>query len=242
MKKIKTIYTGVPDDIIEKIIWVDDRYRTNMLSLVPGGQDIIVEYWNGQIFGYDKVKIPPRYIEAILTGHFAFWQLLDGKFESTKQINNLYKAVESYVIEAFIRAGGNAEFLPYILLPPFLCNENGEWNAVEESVENHDKIIAWVRFGDNLTLTYHYINTKLDSGSLEKAIKDNEVKWGQPLPADFKISDQYYRDLMVKVTKQKLRRVFSKQYQNPGDKEIKEFHEIWNSLTSTNLPWECFDT
>jgi hypothetical protein len=44
---------------------VGDDYRTNPLSLKPGGYHITVVYSNGKSFVYDKVKKPESYIRRI---------------------------------------------------------------------------------------------------------------------------------------------------------------------------------
>ena len=50
-----------------KIIKVDSEYRTNQLSLKPGGTIIIVEYLDGRIMKYDNVKNAGAYIRKVLT-------------------------------------------------------------------------------------------------------------------------------------------------------------------------------
>jgi len=44
---------------------VKDEYRTNHLSLIPGGYTVMVEYKDGTILFYDKIKNPNAYIERI---------------------------------------------------------------------------------------------------------------------------------------------------------------------------------
>ena len=44
---------------------VSDDYRTNELSLQPGGYEDIVVYENGKRLIYDKVKRPGSYIKSI---------------------------------------------------------------------------------------------------------------------------------------------------------------------------------
>jgi hypothetical protein len=44
---------------------VADQYRTNALSIKPGGYEVKVRYSNGQVFVYDKVKKPGSYIKSI---------------------------------------------------------------------------------------------------------------------------------------------------------------------------------
>lgn len=44
---------------------VKDEYRTNSLSLKPGGQEVTVLYENGKSYTYDKIKNPSLYIRNI---------------------------------------------------------------------------------------------------------------------------------------------------------------------------------
>lgn len=44
---------------------VADKFRTNDLSLQPGGYEVTVVYQNGKRFVYDKVKKPGMYIKSI---------------------------------------------------------------------------------------------------------------------------------------------------------------------------------
>lgn len=43
---------------------VGDQYRTNELSLRPGGYTVIVQI-GGRRFEYDKIKYPMRYISKV---------------------------------------------------------------------------------------------------------------------------------------------------------------------------------
>jgi len=45
--------------------FVSDEFRTNPLSLVPGGSTVKVNYVNGSFRLYDKIKKPYAYINAI---------------------------------------------------------------------------------------------------------------------------------------------------------------------------------
>jgi hypothetical protein len=44
---------------------VKDQYRTNPLSLTPGGSQVKIVHENGRSFIYDKVKNPINYIAYI---------------------------------------------------------------------------------------------------------------------------------------------------------------------------------
>lgn len=64
--KIKRIYLGIPEKLIDQILWVSRNYRTNHLSHIGGGGDIIVEYHKkNKVLGYDLIKYPSRYIYKI---------------------------------------------------------------------------------------------------------------------------------------------------------------------------------
>lgn len=68
--KIKRIYIGVPEELRSKVFWVERGYRVNELSFVLGGSDIIVEYQSGKVYGYDWVKYPGRYLNAVFERDF----------------------------------------------------------------------------------------------------------------------------------------------------------------------------
>ncbi len=48
---------------------VGDEFRTNSLSLIPGGKTVTVIYSSGVQLVYDKVKSPGKYIKAIADKH-----------------------------------------------------------------------------------------------------------------------------------------------------------------------------
>ena len=45
---------------------VKDKYRTNELSLRPGGCTVVVEFMDGRVLEYDKIKNPGAYIAAMV--------------------------------------------------------------------------------------------------------------------------------------------------------------------------------
>ena len=46
---------------------VGDEFRTNPLSLRPGGSVVTVVFSNGKMLDYDKVKSPKKYVASIPT-------------------------------------------------------------------------------------------------------------------------------------------------------------------------------
>lgn len=47
------------------VLWVAREYRTNPLSHEEGGSDVVVEYHSDEVFGYDWIKFPSKYVSAI---------------------------------------------------------------------------------------------------------------------------------------------------------------------------------
>ena len=52
---------------------VSDKYRTNPMSLQPGGHEVAVVYSSGKIFEYDKVKKPGSYVKSISEKNGSEW-------------------------------------------------------------------------------------------------------------------------------------------------------------------------
>jgi len=70
----------LPIYIRDNILWVSDEYRKNPLSLEEGGSNVIVEYYNKKVLGYERIKFPSSYIKKILG----------------KEISNIYTDFEYY--------------------------------------------------------------------------------------------------------------------------------------------------
>ena len=69
MSKIDSIYLGLPENLALKVLIVKDNYRVNPLSKEPGGISVVVEYTDGQVLLYDKIKMPSKYIKQIISDH-----------------------------------------------------------------------------------------------------------------------------------------------------------------------------
>jgi hypothetical protein len=44
-----------------------NKYTTNPLSAIPGGQRVTIEYFNGNIWSNDRVKHPANFVKKILS-------------------------------------------------------------------------------------------------------------------------------------------------------------------------------
>jgi hypothetical protein len=71
---------------------VGDKFRTNSLSLEPGGYEVTVAYQNGQRLVYDKVKKPGYYIKSISSKNQSYGAiteiLIDGKVSWQLGVND----------------------------------------------------------------------------------------------------------------------------------------------------------
>ncbi|MGI0498505.1 hypothetical protein ACOKW7_05270 [Limnospira platensis CENA597] len=99
------VYIGLPRHLANKILWVDRRYRTNPLSHIPGGSDVVVEYHNGQVLGYDWIKKPWVYIRTFFAGLIEY---VDDEFESLDEIIQL-QMTKSKISRVYARKYKNEE-------------------------------------------------------------------------------------------------------------------------------------
>ncbi|MGL4503540.1 MAG: hypothetical protein ACRCU2_31055 [Planktothrix sp.] len=62
------VYIGLPENFVNRVFWVSDIYRPHPLSHEPGGYDVVVEYDNEVVRGYDRIKTPSAYIASFFYG------------------------------------------------------------------------------------------------------------------------------------------------------------------------------
>lgn len=97
---IKRIYVGLPENLLSRLVYVEDDYRTNVLSHLPGGRDVVVEYANGKAFWYDRIKRPAEYIRKIL-----IYEIADGNestFDNLKEETQL-ELTKQIIVAAYTR-------------------------------------------------------------------------------------------------------------------------------------------
>jgi hypothetical protein len=99
-KNIKAIHIGLPENLADRVIWVEDDFRINELSHQPGGCDVIVEYANDNVFGYDRVKRPPEYIRKILVTELAGGNEVE--FDSLEETTQL-RLTKEIILTAYMR-------------------------------------------------------------------------------------------------------------------------------------------
>jgi hypothetical protein len=99
MNELKKIYIGLPSEFKDKVLWIADNYRTNPLSHQPGGNDVIIEYTNGKIYAYDRIKLPSLYINKIVVNYFIKKSLSLNDLDKDEQV----RIVKSEVRRLFAR-------------------------------------------------------------------------------------------------------------------------------------------
>lgn len=62
------VYIGLPENFVNRVFWVADIYRPHPLSHELGGYDVVVEYDNEVVRGYDRIKKPSAYIATFFSG------------------------------------------------------------------------------------------------------------------------------------------------------------------------------
>lgn len=124
---ISRIYIGLPDHLAGRVHWVERRFRTNRKSHMPGGSDIIIEWRDDRIVGYDWIKDPSLYVEKIFMKKLDTTkaiELASIRCEVISVFARQYKSEEEYFTSSFREVWNFQDSiqLPWKLLEPFDLN------------------------------------------------------------------------------------------------------------------------
>ncbi len=134
-KDISHIYIGLPKDYANKCFWVGRDYRKNVLSFVCGGCDVVIEYSNGEVLGYDWIKYPSRYVYKTLV------QRALKKYKVTN-FDEVYKNrnIVSLISRVFARTYGTEEYQNKEFTEVWNTSlESMPWEKLEEYTYNVNK-------------------------------------------------------------------------------------------------------
>ncbi len=143
MDDIKRVYAGIPDDLINSILWVADKYRVNPLSLIEGGSEVIVVYWSTEVFGYDKIKKPSKYIEKIHGRRYSYNSEIYDREQHLEEIKSSIRTVyarkyteETYEEEPFemVWDSSTAERFPWEELEAFDNDSKKEFISPDNEI------------------------------------------------------------------------------------------------------------
>ncbi len=139
-RKIKNVYDGLPPHLATKVLWVDDKYRINPLSLIQGGTDVIVEYHSKEVFGYDKIKFPSKYMDKIFHAYFEE-QGVNYSFDDIKQGLLVIKTVIKRLFARQYRDENDYETASF----QEVWNSETSTNLPSEALHNFTKITEPVK-------------------------------------------------------------------------------------------------
>jgi len=170
-EEIKKIYLGLPEHFKNVVFWVGRKFRTNILSHQPGGGDIIVEYHNGKILGYDWIKFPSRYVQTIFRKQFFKNEIEFEQYKEYEQLNVIKKEVARLFARIYkedefdiiyfeeIWNSENDEKLPWVKLEEFENEKEKERNekaktkeekTIIEKVEKLDDVSYDEEYGERV--------------------------------------------------------------------------------------------
>jgi cold shock CspA family protein len=144
-EELSNIYVGLPEHLSHCVLWVAREYRSNTLSHIPGGSDVVVEYHDGKALGYDWIKKPSAYIRTFFAGIIEYapdvFEALNEqqKIEITKnKISRLfarkYKNSDKRSQASFVEVWNSetSNEMPWKSLEKFESSQRGQINWEED--------------------------------------------------------------------------------------------------------------
>lgn len=128
-RSIKKVYLGLPSYLVSKVLWVNREFRTNHLSHIHGGADVIVEYHDGSVLGYDWIKMPSKYINSFWYEHFVEIFPDFDQWNENQQLVEIKKKVKSIFARKFSES--DYETVPFSEVWNCKNSKNTPWNALE---------------------------------------------------------------------------------------------------------------
>jgi hypothetical protein len=100
------------------------------LSHEPGGSDVIVEYHNSNVFGYDWIKFPSRYVSAIWNKGISEIHDDYEDWEEEEKIEEIKKELKSIYARKYKKE--NFETVPFKEIWNSLTSNELPWKLLEE--------------------------------------------------------------------------------------------------------------
>lgn len=182
--KINRIYIGIPSELESLVFWIARDFRKNDLSFKIGGTDIIIEYTNGKIFGYDWVKYPGRYVKKIFDVGFLNKPNINEIEVIKENVSRIfarkYKA-EKYDTEAYTEIWNNktSDDLPYSILDKYTIEIYNSYLSLFLNNINFAKQYISIHY----PLKYHYIIENwvyLEQGDAHYCTSLSDIDWVYP--------------------------------------------------------------
>ncbi|MCH7410189.1 hypothetical protein MM239_12345 [Belliella sp. DSM 111904] len=179
--KVERVNIGIPEKLKSKISWIDREYRLNILSFEPGGTDIVVEFTNGEVRGYDWVKYPGKYFKRIFEREYLSGKEIKDELAFFKTI--VYRIFarkfksENYNSEPFteIWNSKNDNILPYNLLDSFTSEIYNNYKTI--FLNNIDLAIQYISIHYPFDYSYLIENWELlEHGSAHYSVFISDIE------------------------------------------------------------------
>ena len=130
MDRIKRVYIGLPKKLADAVLWVAEEYRTNPLSHEPGGSDVVVEFHNDNVYGYDRIKFPSKYVSKIWTKGISKIHDDYEDWEEEEQIEEIKKEIKRIFARKYKKE--NFEIVPFKEIWNSETAEDLPWKLLED--------------------------------------------------------------------------------------------------------------
>ena len=137
MNDFKRVLIGLPKELVDSVLWVSRKYRTNPLSHEPGGCDVVIEYHNGDVFGYDWIKFPSRYVRTIWDKDISEIHDDYQDWDEEDQIEEIKKEIKSIFARKYKKINFKTE--RYKEIWNSSTNDELPWNLLEK-YDYNDKL------------------------------------------------------------------------------------------------------
>lgn len=124
------VYIGLPLRLAHVVLWVDRQYRTNRLSHIPGGSDVVVEYHDGSALGYDWIKMPDAYIRTFFAGIIEYGSDEFNRLDEKNQIEITKNKIASFYARKY---NNEEEYSTAVFVEVWNSETSKEmpWNALK---------------------------------------------------------------------------------------------------------------
>ena len=130
MGRIKRVSLGLPKSLVNEVLWVARKYRTNSLSHEPGGSDVVVEYHSNEVLGYDWIKFPSKYVSRIWNKGISEIHDNYENWEEEEQIELIKKKIKRIYARRFEKE--NIEVVPFKEIWNSKTSDEIPWKILED--------------------------------------------------------------------------------------------------------------
>jgi len=172
MDIVKRVYLGLPKSLKDHVLWVARNFRTNPLSHKPGGSDVVVEYHDARVYGYNRIKFPSQYISTIWNKGISEVHEDFSKYDKEKQLKIIKENIKRIFARKYIKE--NFDDVPFKEIWNYEKSYELPWKRLKEYDEDapneyiEHQINSW-------EYQNHQINESIDKNALNEHL-ENQIK------------------------------------------------------------------